>query len=107
MRAIIRYSVDGDSSNRTENEFRGLLEEAGFQKIGTASFEHSDIGGNELGAVMESFWHVARDPQSQAGADPGAHLDHVWFYADEPEDPFLFGLTHGDAEGSSAGSATR
>ncbi len=84
MRTIIRYSINGETDNRLGNKLRAALEESGFGKIGTASWEHPDIDIEKLANVMSTFWDLAGNPQGAAGAGASAAVDHVWIYSDEP-----------------------
>jgi hypothetical protein len=76
-RAIIRYSLDGDASNQTGNEARSILEGAGFDRIGTASFE-GDCDQAAMLATLEQLIDVLRR------APGGGTLDHLWVYVDVP-----------------------
>lgn len=51
MRAIIRYSINGERSNATGNEVTRALEDRGFQKTGTASFEAEGPAGQIFDGV--------------------------------------------------------
>ncbi len=80
MRAIIRYSMNNEKGNQIGNQLRAILEGAGFQRHGSANFEHPNIGPQDLEKTMSEFWKVASDPQSH-GAPPEVELDHIWTYA--------------------------
>jgi hypothetical protein len=79
-RAIVRYSINGETSNVTGNEAAKVLKDAGFDRIGTASWE-GDIP--DQGAVVDALQKlvtILRDPPG------GGRLDHLWIYLDHPEE---------------------
>jgi len=84
MRTIVRYSVNGELDNRLGNALRKILEEAGFQRIGTASWEHRNIAIKDFASSMNDFWQTAGNPQAAVGAAPAVSVDHVWVYTDAP-----------------------
>jgi len=77
MRCIIRISFDGDDG-RSTNQVRGLLENSGFVRIGTGSFDANDIP--ELDA-LETLQALSDALEHRDG--PG-RLDHLWVYLDDP-----------------------
>lgn len=80
MRAIIRFSVDGEQNSALRNKLAAALENGGFvlNPRVTATYENDDIEEHALGSVMLDFWHEANNPPNNA------RLDHVWMYADNP-----------------------
>ena len=84
MRTIVRFSINNEDNARLRNHLVGILEDVGFRKVGTASWEHDSLGIEKLPEVMSDFWAAAADPQGRARADEGVAIDHVWTYTDEP-----------------------
>lgn len=80
MRAIIRYSVDGESDGKLSNLLRKILESHGFalNPNVTATYENPSIGSPALAKAMQAFWQQAMNPPN------AAHVDHVWMYSDNP-----------------------
>lgn len=78
-RSIVRYSIDGEKTNATGNEARKILESAGFEKIGTASFEALDVDQAILLAALAQLTNLFANPPG------GGRVDHLWVYLDEPE----------------------
>lgn len=77
-RAICRCSLNADTSNVTGNEVRSQLEEAGFDRLGTASTECDD-------ALEADLFNALRDLLDVLGRRPGGgKLDHLWVYLDDP-----------------------
>ena len=80
MRAIVRFSVDGERNGALRNQLAATLERYGFalNPNVTATWEHDNIGEADLSAAMTDFWQRAHNP-------PGnARLDHFWMYSDNP-----------------------
>lgn len=74
-RATIRYSFDNEQSNLSGNKARGALEEAGFSRNGTASWEaYGSI--TDLVDAIRNLLTVVEAPPGRGG------LDHVWIYLD-------------------------
>lgn len=80
MRAIVRFSVDGEKDGNLNGRLRTILEDAGFilNPNGTATYEHATVTEHQLAGVMLAFWQQAMNPPN------AAHLDHVWMYCDNP-----------------------
>jgi hypothetical protein len=79
-RAIVRYSINDEKSNVTGNQASQILEDAGFAKIGTASFE-ADVPDQEaLVDALSRLLVILRNPPG------GGRLDHLWIYLDHPEE---------------------
>ncbi len=78
MRAIVRFSVDGEKDSRLRNALCAILTQAGFvlNPHVTATYEHVSIIEHGLAEVMLDFWQQAMDPPNDA------HVDHVWMYSD-------------------------
>lgn len=82
MRAIVRYSVEGEQDEQLNNRLREVLQKAGFvpNLHVAATYEHNAISGPQLAQAMLDFW-------DQASHSPWhAHLEHVWMYSDNPPD---------------------
>lgn len=75
-RAIVRYSFGSDDVP-VRNSMRGGLEEAGFERIGTGSFEGTGSRSDLLDALASALTE-ARTAQV---------LDHLWIYVDEADEP--------------------
>jgi hypothetical protein len=77
-RAIIRYSLEGDSAGtkRTRNSIRERLAGAGFEHLGTGSWE---FRGAELGALIAQLRGVLEEVEN---LPPDSDLDHIWLYID-------------------------
>lgn len=73
-RAIIRWSVNGERSNETGNALGRILKDAGFEKIGTASWEAS--GGSQLQMIVALGNVIVELGKREA------QLDHLWTYID-------------------------
>lgn len=82
MRAIVRYSVDGEQDGQLSNRLGAILQLAGFvlNPHVTATYEHNAISEHRLAQTMQSFWQQAVNPPNRA------HVDHVWMYCDNPPD---------------------
>jgi hypothetical protein len=80
-RAIVRYSINGESRNTTGNAARSALQEGGFEKIGTGSFEADGITMPGAISALADLLTVLLDPPG------GGTVDHLWVYVDEPEPP--------------------
>ena len=78
-RAIIRFSIDNESSNVTGNQIRDLLQDKGFDKIGTASFDTDGMDTASIVAVLRELLPILETPPG------GGRLDHLWIYVDQPE----------------------
>lgn len=80
MRAIVRFSLDGDKKSVLRNQLASILEGYGFvkHKSKTATYEHSSITKSKVKVVMGKFWKQAVKPTNVAD------IDHVWMYCDNP-----------------------
>ncbi len=78
-RAIIRWSVNGERSNQTGNEVVGRLQQAGFERVGTASYEVDGAPMRHLVAALRDALDVLERPIG------GGRLDHLWVYVDNPD----------------------
>lgn len=77
MRAIIRFSVDGEANSALRNKLANWLIGKGFVRAGnTATYEHQHIAKADLAKVLGDFWRKANSHQG-----PG-RLDHFWMYSD-------------------------
>jgi hypothetical protein len=84
FRALVRFSIDKDDGALT-TQMRKLLEGAGFFKVGTGSYEHSGISGDDLGRVMRDYWRAIGNPYTaflKAMIPPSVVIDHVWIHVD-------------------------
>lgn len=80
-RAIVRYSINGEGSNVTGNEARGLLQQAGFERHGrTAAFEAEDLDVPSLMAALRALLDTLENPPG------GGAIDHLWVYVDQADD---------------------
>lgn len=79
-RAIIRYSFNGptEQSSPKRTAVRNMLRDAGFQRLGTASFE---IRGADLADVVDQLQRVLVEIRSLP--EGGCGLDPLWIYVDE------------------------
>jgi len=76
-RAIFRHSLQqGYAQQRTQ--VRNLLEAAGFERIGTSSYEADEI---PRAAVIQTLRQVF----DVLDALPDGVVDHVWIYFDQPD----------------------
>jgi len=83
LRAFVRFSIDGDDGSLTTS-MRGLLEQCGFQRIGTGAYEHAAVRVQDLGAALAEFWSAVSDPAAAfptKSIPPGASFDHIWIYS--------------------------
>jgi len=78
-RAIVRYSINGEQTNATGNAVRKLLQDAGFDRVGTASFEAFGPPQPILVAALRDALDILENPLG------GGELDHLWLYVDDPE----------------------
>jgi len=78
-RAIIRFSIDGETTNVTGNQIRTLLQDNGFDKIGTASYDADGMAAVQIVAVLRELLPILEAPPG------GGQLDHLWIYLDQPE----------------------
>ncbi|TWT45858.1 hypothetical protein RAS1_22930 [Phycisphaerae bacterium RAS1] len=67
MRAIVRYSVEGEQDEQLNNRLRETPQ-AGFvpNLHVTATYEHNVMSGPQLALAMLDFWHQASNPPGQA-----------------------------------------
>lgn len=80
MRAIIRFSLDGDQGSALRNPLCYRLEQMGFQRAGnTATYENPHIGTLELAQTLDGFWTLVNQHQG-----PG-RVDHFWMYTDRSD----------------------
>lgn len=70
MKVLVRVSLNQDVSSVIGTELRTILEDAGFERMGTGNFIHEDIARPQLAQVMQDYW--ARIGQGDV------QLDHVW-----------------------------
>jgi hypothetical protein len=79
-RAIVRYSINGETSNVTGNAARMLLQNQAFDRLGTASFEADGPPQHDLLDTLRNLLVILENPPG------GGSLDHLWIYLDEPDD---------------------
>lgn len=73
-RATIRYSIDGESSSRTNRAVKKQLQDDGFLPAGTATHElETPSLGAAIGALKGALDTIVDAPG-------GGALDHVWIY---------------------------
>ena len=80
MRAIIRFSVDGEKNGALRNKLRKVLTDAVFlEKHNTATYERSGkrLTESVIANSLASFWKEAKGHKG-----PGK-LDHFWMYAEQ------------------------
>jgi hypothetical protein len=75
MRAIIRFSLNGDNGSLTTTLGNKLIAH-GFTKTGTGKYEHSSATVSDIRAASREFW------KALSGHTGTASLDHFWMYAD-------------------------
>lgn len=83
-RAILRFSLDGDTGSAYRNPIAQRLKDLGFDNIGTGSWncDHLDA------ADLESFANIVHDIMAVGTKTDGkTQLDHVWSYVDIPKPP--------------------
>jgi hypothetical protein len=86
MRAIMRFSINGEGSDTyLAMAIRKQLEDHGFRRRGTGSWENDNIGAADLSDMMRQYWEWVANPQSVANVRANVVVDHVWFYTDLPE----------------------
>jgi histidyl-tRNA synthetase len=80
-RAIIRFSLDGDSASRETltNNTRKSLEAIGFKKIGTGSYENTNLNATDVGTFLDVVKQIANCHGIGGGLNS---VDHLWFYLD-------------------------
>jgi hypothetical protein len=77
-RAIVRYSLQNDTGSAIRNTIVPILQQAGFQDIGTGSWEASGVPQNQLVDAVRQVLSIIPNPPG-----PGT-LDHVWVVLDDP-----------------------
>jgi hypothetical protein len=78
MRAIVRFSVDGEANSALRNNLSGVLTRAGFSRnANTATYEASHLSKGDIGKALGEFWRRANGHKG-----PG-RLDHFWMYSDK------------------------
>lgn len=79
MRAIVRFSLDGEKNNKLGNQLRSILEGYYFVKhvSQTSTYENPDITPFLLNKAMIAFWNQATSRTNVAS------IDHVWMYCDK------------------------
>lgn len=76
-RAIVRYSLASTAADRrARGDVRTRLDDAGFHKIGTASWEASGIALADLASALQDVLRIVEGTGS---------LDHLWIYLDNPK----------------------
>jgi hypothetical protein len=79
-RAIIRLSINGESDNNTNNAVRATLQDEGFIRIGTNSYEISGASFDDIAdCVIAAFGILKKMPG-------GGSVDHVWSYVDRSDE---------------------
>lgn len=80
MRAILRWSLDGDKKSALRNKLMPILTQNGFAYLpNTATLEAPHIDASDLANVLQAFWSVA-----DAHRGP-ARVDHFWLYTDRTD----------------------
>jgi hypothetical protein len=79
VRAIVRYSFDGGAKG-ARTKVRKALRAAGFQEVGTASFELRDAPCADIVEALHEVLDIVKDPPA------GVRIDHLWIYLDEPHE---------------------
>lgn len=78
-RAIVRYSFDGGAKG-ARTKVRNALRSAGFEEVGTASFEVRDAPCADVVEALHEILDIVKEPPA------GVRIDHLWIYLDEPDD---------------------
>lgn len=76
-RAIFRHSLEAGHVP-VRNQIRTVLEQAGFERIGTGSFEAENLSRHAITAALQQVLAILDDL-------PDGAMDHVWIYFDQPE----------------------
>lgn len=76
-RAILRWSVSGEKNNATGLAVRKTVEQAGFERRGTGSWEADGPGTSDL---IDALQQALDDLRAAPG---GGRVDHVWIYLDD------------------------
>ena len=77
MRAIIRFSVDNETTGALNNKLNKVLTDAGFAKAqNTATYERNGLQALGLGQILQDFWNTTHSHTA------GGRLDHFWMYSD-------------------------
>ena len=78
MRAIIRFSVDGEEDNKLGLRLRKILTDGKFRNsFNTGTYENNRVSVRGLAFVLEAFWSEAA--AHKGPRNPGK-LDHFWMY---------------------------
>ncbi len=75
-RAIVRHSLEAGHVPQ-RNRIRNALEDAGFQKIGTSSYEADAVDTGSIIAALQVLL-------TQLDQLPDGAIDHLWIYLDLP-----------------------
>ncbi|MFZ0496679.1 MAG: hypothetical protein WBE80_13180 [Methylocella sp.] len=78
MRAIIRFSIDGEKDGALSGKLRRYLEKRKFKKLPgrTAIYEHRKTTERKLRFTMRTFWLTIEQHKGTG------RIDHFWMYAD-------------------------
>jgi hypothetical protein len=77
MRAILRFSLDGDTGGPLMALLVPSLVGNGFTKTGTAKYEATAAAREDIYGALDGFWDAI-----VGYAGPG-RLDHFWLYVDK------------------------
>jgi hypothetical protein len=77
MRAIIRFSIDGEANSALRNKLSAVMNTSGFQILpNTATYENANITPSEHAVILNAFWDAAANHQGSG------KVDHFWMYTD-------------------------
>ena len=81
MRAIVRFSINGEGNNALRNKLEGVLGGSGFDRLqNTATYQTDDIDEETLGHALTAFRATIHTHADQ-NLGPG-RIDHFWMYTD-------------------------
>ena len=81
-RVIVRISYFHDVQSRLRNHVAGLFVAMGLQNTNTGTWESAAVPLAQAALRLAQVLQVVADPQSVAGVDPQAALNHLWVYVD-------------------------
>lgn len=76
-RGIVRWSIGGENNNATGLRIRKVLEDAGFDRMGTGTWEADGPPTADVIDAIQDALDLMKHPPG------GGQLDHVWIYVDD------------------------
>jgi len=83
-RAIVRFSMNGDTTSAVRNAAVERLRNAGFANTATGTWEVQGAALVPVATAVQEALEILQNPAVHVpNAVPGAALDHIWVYIDQ------------------------